>query len=57
MPLTAQLRELTPEELDVLQLVHNYGSLNGVLDHSVQDDVGCATIVVSLLQRDYVRAG
>jgi hypothetical protein len=55
MPMTAQLRELTPEELDVLQLVHNYGSLNGVLDHSVQDDVGCATIIVSLLQRDYVR--
>ena len=33
MPLTAPLRELTPEQLDVLQLVHNYGTLGGVLDH------------------------
>jgi len=56
MPMTSSLRELSPDELDVLQLVHNYGSLTGVLDHSAQDDVGCATIVVSLLQRDYVRS-
>ena len=32
--MTAPLRELTPEQLDVLQLVHNYGTLQGVLDHS-----------------------
>src|SRR5436309_3525733 len=34
MPMTAALRELSPEQLDVLQLVHNYGSMEGVLDHS-----------------------
>ena len=28
-PLTPPLRELTPEQLDVLQLVHNYGTPRG----------------------------
>jgi hypothetical protein len=56
MPMTAQLRELGPELLDVLQLVHNYGSLGGVLDHSEQDDVVAAESVLQLIKRDYVRA-
>jgi hypothetical protein len=56
MPMTAPLRELSPELLDVLQLVHNYGSLGGVLDHSEQDDVAAAEAVLQLIKRDYVRA-
>jgi pSer/pThr/pTyr-binding forkhead associated (FHA) protein len=56
MPMTAPLRELTPELLDVLQQVHNYGSLGGVLDHSEQDDVQAAEAVLQLIKRDYVRA-
>ncbi|AKJ01728.1 FHA domain-containing protein [Archangium gephyra] len=56
MPMTAKLRELTPELLDVLQQVHNYGSLGGVLDHSEQDDVQAAESVLQLIKRDYVRA-
>ncbi|HYO68234.1 MAG TPA: DUF4388 domain-containing protein [Archangium sp.] len=56
MPMTAPLRELTPELLDVLQQVHNYGSLGGVLDHSEQDDVQAAESVLQLIKRDYVRA-
>ena len=55
MPMTAPLRELSPELLDVLQLVHNYGSLGGVLDHSEQDDVQAAESVLQLIKRDYVR--
>ncbi|NRD56039.1 DUF4388 domain-containing protein [Corallococcus exiguus] len=55
-PLTAPLKELTPEHLDVLQLVHNHGSLGGVLDHSDGDDVLTAETVVQLMKRDYVRA-
>ncbi|WP_223643909.1 DUF4388 domain-containing protein [Corallococcus sp. EGB] len=55
-PLTAPLKELTPELLDVLQLVHNHGSLGGVLDHSDGDDVLTAESVVQLMKRDYVRA-
>ena len=57
MPLAANLRDLKPEELDVLQLVHNYGSFNGVLDHSPQDDLQVAEIMVELIKKDYVRGG
>jgi hypothetical protein len=56
MPMTAPLRELSPELLDVLQLVHNYGSLGGVLDHSESDDVQAAEAVLQLIKREYVRA-
>jgi pSer/pThr/pTyr-binding forkhead associated (FHA) protein len=56
-PLTAPLKELTPELLDVLQLVHNYGSLSGVLDHADQDDVLTAEAVVQLIKREYVQKG
>jgi len=56
-PMAAPLKELTPEMLDVLQLVHNYGSLAGVLDHSDQDDVLTAEAVVQLIKREYVQAG
>lgn len=56
-PMTAPLKELTPELLDVLQLVHNYGSLSGVLDHADQDDVLTAEAVVQLIKREYVQQG
>jgi len=56
-PMTAPLKELTPELLDVLQLVHNYGSLSGVLDHSDQDDVLTAEAVLQLLKREYIQPG
>jgi hypothetical protein len=55
--MTSALRELSPDELDVLQLVHNYGSLKGVLDHSEKDDVTAAELVLKLLRHDYVRSG
>ena len=55
-PMTAPLRELTPELLDVLQLVHNHGSLGAVLNHAEQDDVVAAETVLQLIKRDYVRA-
>ena len=57
MPLTSPLRELSAEELDILQLVHNYGSLKGVLDHCEKDDVFAASVILKLLKRDFVRAG
>ncbi|MDC0714470.1 DUF4388 domain-containing protein [Stigmatella sp. ncwal1] len=53
-PLTAQLKELTPELLDVLQLVHNHGTLGGVLDHADQDDVMTAESVLQLIKREYI---
>ncbi len=57
MPMSAQLRNLKPEQLDILQLVHNYGSLSGVLDHSEKDDVTAAEGVLALIKGEYVRAG
>jgi hypothetical protein len=56
MPLTSPLRDLSPEQLDMLQLVHNQGTLAGVLDSSEQDDVAAAEAVLQLIKRDYVRA-
>ena len=49
------LRDLQPEELDVLQLVINWGTLQGVFDNASQDDVVIATTVASLLERGYLR--
>ena len=57
MPMSVPMRELTPEQLDVIQLVHNYGSLQGVLDHCEKDDVWAAETVLALLKKDYVRGG
>jgi pSer/pThr/pTyr-binding forkhead associated (FHA) protein len=57
MPMTVALRDLTPAELDVLQLVHNFGSLQAVLDHSEKDDAATAEQLIALMKKDYVRAG
>jgi hypothetical protein len=56
VPLQAPLRELSPEELDVLQLIINWGTLQGVFDNASQDDVTLATHAASLIERGYVRA-
>jgi hypothetical protein len=55
-PMTVPLKDLAPEQLDVLQLVHNHGTLGGVMDHADGDDVVTAEAVVQLMKRDYVRA-
>ena len=55
-PMSAPLKDLGPEQLDVLQLVHNYGSFGGVLDHSDKDDVASAEIVLQLMKSDYIRS-
>jgi pSer/pThr/pTyr-binding forkhead associated (FHA) protein len=55
VPMNAPLRELTAEELDVLQLVINWGTLQGAIDHSPSDDVAVCTSLLSLMQREYVR--
>ncbi len=55
MPLEAPLRELKPEQLDVLQLVHNYGSTALVLDKSDATDLETATALNELIQKGYVK--
>jgi pSer/pThr/pTyr-binding forkhead associated (FHA) protein len=56
VPMEAPLRDLQPDELDVLQMVINWGNLQGVFDHAAQDDVAVGTVVMTLLERGYVRA-
>ncbi len=51
------LRDLQPDELDVLQLVHNFGSFQGAIDHSEKDDLVVAEAIAKLVQKGYVRGG
>jgi hypothetical protein len=55
-PLVPRLRDLTPEQLDALQLVHNHGTLRAVLDRSESDDVVMAEAVLDLIRKDYLRS-
>jgi hypothetical protein len=55
MPLTPRLRDLTPEEMDLVQLVHNYGVVQAVLDRGEGSDLEVALMLASLLQRGYLR--
>ncbi len=55
MPLTPRLRDLTPEEIDLLQLVHNYGVVQAVLDRAQASDLEVAQKLAALLQTGYLR--
>jgi pSer/pThr/pTyr-binding forkhead associated (FHA) protein len=48
------LRALSPEELDVLQLAHNYGTLESVLNKSLAMDLDTAQLLASLLKKKYL---
>jgi hypothetical protein len=56
-PLIPPLRDLKPEELDVLQLAHNYGVFETVLNKSLATDLITAEIVQKLIKASYLRAG
>src|SRR5262249_37659484 len=53
-PLQPPLRELEPVDLDILQLVINYGQLGTVLDRSPKTDMETAQALVVLLQKGYL---
>jgi pSer/pThr/pTyr-binding forkhead associated (FHA) protein len=55
MPLTAKLRDLPPDEIDLVQLVHNYGVVQAVLDRASGSDADTAQKLASLIQRGYLR--
>ncbi len=55
MPLTPKLRELSPEELDLVQLVHNYGVVQAVLDRASGSDLDVSQKLAALVQRGYLR--
>lgn len=54
VPLVPQLSQLTPELLDILQLVHNHSQLQEVLDHSAVSDLDTAERLIKLIQDGYV---
>ncbi len=55
MPLTPKLRELPPDELDLVQLVHNYGVVQAVLDRAAGSDLEVSQKLAALIQRGYLR--
>jgi pSer/pThr/pTyr-binding forkhead associated (FHA) protein len=55
-PMSPQLKELKPEELDILQLAHNYGHLETVMNKSTSTDLDTVQILLKLLNLQYVRA-
>jgi hypothetical protein len=54
-PLKPALRDLTPAELDVLQLVWNHGDLGAVMDRSAASDLDAARVVLKLISSGYAR--
>ncbi len=55
-PLIPPLRDLKAEELDVLQLAHNYGHVETVLNKSLATDLETVQILLKLLKASYLRA-
>jgi uncharacterized protein DUF4388/FHA domain-containing protein len=54
-PLIPPLRDLRREDLDVLQLAHNYGAFETVLNKSLATDLETAEILLKLLKGSYLR--
>ncbi|HEX8793037.1 MAG TPA: FHA domain-containing protein [Polyangiaceae bacterium] len=54
-PLIPPLRDLKPEELDVLQIAHNYGVFETILNKSLATDLETAEIVLKLIKDSYLR--
>jgi hypothetical protein len=54
-PLVPPLRDLNPDDLDVLQLAHNFNRFATLLDKSQATDVDTARIVLKLIQKNYLR--
>jgi hypothetical protein len=53
-PLEANLSELDAAELDILQLIHNHGNLQSVLDDAITNDPTTAGIVIGLITKKFV---
>ncbi|MBI5547911.1 MAG: aminotransferase class V-fold PLP-dependent enzyme, partial [Deltaproteobacteria bacterium] len=55
MPLASPLRDLKPEQLDLVQLVHNEGLMQTVLDKSDASDLDTCTALLELVTKGYVK--
>jgi hypothetical protein len=54
-PLIPPMRDLKPDELDVLQLAHNYKVFETILNKSLATDLETAEIVQKLIKATYLR--
>ncbi len=54
-PLTPPLRDLKPEDLDVLQLAINFGHLETIMNKSQGSDLDTAQIVQKLIKNNYLK--
>jgi pSer/pThr/pTyr-binding forkhead associated (FHA) protein len=52
--LVPPLRDLSPDDLDVLQLAHNYGTLEAVLNKSSAMDLDTAQTLATLFKKNYL---
>ncbi len=55
-PLIPPLRDLSPDELDVLQLAHNCGQVEAVLNKSLASDLETSQILVKLIKAGYLQS-
>ena len=55
-PLTARLRELSPDHLDVFQTVLTAKTVSATLDQSPLDDLRTAQLLAELIQKGYIAA-
>ena len=55
-PLNPPLRDLKPEEIDVIQLAHNFGHLETIMNKSHASDLDTAQIVLKLVKASYLRS-
>jgi hypothetical protein len=54
-PVIPPLKDLKGEELDILQLAHNYGHLETVLNKSLSTDLDTVQILLKLIKGAYIR--
>jgi pSer/pThr/pTyr-binding forkhead associated (FHA) protein len=54
-PVIPPLRDLKPDELDILQLAHNYGHLETVLNKSLATDLETVQIILKLIKGTFLR--
>ncbi|MCA9533321.1 MAG: DUF4388 domain-containing protein [Myxococcales bacterium] len=54
-PLIPPLRDLTPDELDILQIAHNYSRVETVLNKSLAGDVRTSELIVKLIKSGYLK--
>ncbi len=54
-PLAPPLRALTPDEIELVQLAHNHGLVQSVLDRATGSDAEVAQKLASLVERGYLK--